>query len=56
MIKLIKCVEGLHNEMDSKVKKLVALNDMVNHPIYEVEPWLQQAQSQANDMPVKVTN
>ena len=45
MIKLIKCVKGLHNKMDSKDKKLVALDDAVNHPINGVEPQLQQAQS-----------
>ena len=55
MIKLIKCVEGLHNKMDSKLKKLVDLDDAVNHPIDGVEPQLQQAQSQVDDMAGKVT-
>ena len=53
-IKLFWCVEGLHIKMDSKDKKLVALDDVVNHPIEGVEPWLQQAQSQVDDMVGKV--
>ena len=56
MIMLTKCVEGLHNKMDSKDKKLVALDDAVNHPIDGVEPWLQQAQSQVKDTVGKVGN
>ena len=35
--------------MDSKDKKLVTLDDVVNHPIDGVEPQLQQAQSQVDD-------
>ena len=33
----------------------MALDDVVNHPIDGVEPQLQQAQSQVNDMAGKVT-
>ena len=54
MIRLIKCVEGLHNKMDSKDEKLVALDHAVNHPIDGVEPQLQQSQSHINDMVGKV--
>ena len=49
MIKLIKCVEGLHNKMDSKNERLMALDDAVNHPIDRVEPQLQQVQLQVKD-------
>ena len=55
MIKLIKCVEGLHNTMDSQDKKLVALDDADNHPIDGVEPQLQKVQLQVEDTMGKVT-
>ena len=55
MIRLIKCVEGLHNKMDSKDEKLVASDNAVNHPINGVEPQLQQVQLNVEDTMGKVT-